>query len=430
MKYQNSLEYMEQAVNLMPGGVNSPVRSFRGMLKPPVFIKSGKGAYITDEDGNSYIDYVLSWGPLILGHCDTHVVDSIRDTACLGTSFGAPCRLELDLARLVQEFVPEMEQIRMVNSGTEATMSALRLARGVTGRDKIIKFNGCYHGHADTLLVQAGSGGLTFGEPNSPGVPSDVVKHTLVAEYNDLESVKRLFASNPGEIATVIVEPVPGNMGVILPQEGFLEGLRELCDQNGSLLIFDEVMSGFRVGPGGATKRFGIKPDLICLGKVIGGGLPVGAFGGSREYMQCLSPCGSVYQAGTLSGNPLAMSAGIATLTRLKELNPWEHFEKAGREFGDELKSVFKGFGKSFQYVTCGSMFCLFYSEKPVKNCSDVDDCDLELFREFHAGMMEQGIYLAPSQYEAGFLSVAHTQKEMEETLKAFYNVSATIWSR
>ena len=408
----------QRALRSLPGGVNSPVRAFGNVGGNPPFIASGKGAKITDIDGNTYIDYVGSWGPLILGHAHPKVVKAIEKAAKSGASFGAPTEAESELAEEIRRRVPSVERLRLVNSGTEATMSALRLARGATGRDKIIKFEGCYHGHADSLLVKAGSGALTHGSPDSAGVPRDFAKHTLVAEFNNLHSVSKLFRRNRKEIAAVIVEPVAGNMGCVPPEAGFLEGLRELCTRHGALLIFDEVMTGFRVARGGAQQRFKIKPDLTCLGKVVGGGLPLAAYGGRADLMSKISPEGPVYQAGTLSGNPLAVAAGLATL---KELTPasYRTLEARGKVLEKGLASAFKEAGVPAQVQRVGAMMCTYFSESPVRSFADVQRSNLEFFTPFFWGMLEEGIYLAPSPYEAGFLSLAHSQAQIQATIQA-----------
>jgi glutamate-1-semialdehyde 2,1-aminomutase len=385
----------------------------------PLFIERGEGAYIYDVDGNRFIDYVLSWGPLILGHAHPLVIESIQKAAALGTSYGAPSPLELELAELVMELMPNMEMLRFVNSGTEATMTALRLARAYTKRDKIIKFEGCYHGHADMLLVQAGSCVATLGLPDSPGVPAATVKDTLVARYNDLDSVEALFKKFPGEISTIIVEPVAGNMGVVPPIEGFLEGLRKLTSEHGALLIFDEVMTGFRAHLNGAQTLYDIVPDLTTLGKVIGGGLPVGAYGGKKEIMQMVAPAGPMYQAGTLSGNPLAMTAGIATLTELKKPEVWQTLDNAAASLGTGVKSAADAAGIPIQQTRVGTMFSTFFSETVPVNWSTVSASDTERFGRFFSSMLENGVYLAPSQFEAGFVSTVHTLEFIEKTVVA-----------
>ncbi|TLS76385.1 glutamate-1-semialdehyde-2,1-aminomutase [Mariprofundus erugo] len=412
----------DQARKLLPGGVNSPVRAFKSVGGTPRFFASANGAYVHDVDGNRYIDYVGSWGPMILGHAHPDVVKGVQETAALGMSFGAPCELEIELAKLVIDMVPSIDVIRFVNSGTEATMSALRLARGFTGRDKFIKFDGGYHGHADGFLVKAGSGAATFGEPDSAGVPADYAKLTLTAPFNDIEAVKTLFAENKGEIACIIVEPVPGNTGVMLLHDnGFLQALRDICDAEGALLIFDEVMCGFRVAAGGAQERFGIMPDLTCLGKIIGGGLPVGAYGGREEIMRKISPDGPVYQAGTLSGNPLAMRAGLETLSRLRTPGFYEELERKTSRLVEGLLDGCKAAGIPAVANQVGGMFTVFFTDlAAVTCCSDVSShCDLAFFGRFFNAMLEEGVYLAPSQYEAAFMSAAHTDEDVENTIAA-----------
>jgi len=412
----------EKAKKLIPGGVNSPVRAFKSVGGTPRFFAKANGAYVWDVDGNQYIDYVGSWGPMILGHTHPDVVKGVQETAALGMSYGAPCELEIDLAQLVIDMVPSIEVIRFVNSGTEATMSALRLARGFTGHDKFIKFDGGYHGHADGFLVKAGSGAATFGEPDSAGVPADYARLTLTAPFNDIEAVKTLFAENKGEIACIIVEPVPGNTGVMLLHEnGFLQALRDICDAEGALLIFDEVMCGFRVAAGGAQQRFGITPDLTCLGKIIGGGLPVGAYGGREEIMRKISPDGPVYQAGTLSGNPLAMRAGIETLTRLSVPGFYEELERKTTRLVEGLLEGCKAAGVPAVANQVGAMFTVFFTDlAAVTCCSDVSNhCDLAFFGKFFNAMLDEGIYLAPSQYEAAFISAAHSDADVEKTIAA-----------
>ena len=410
----------------MPGGVNSPVRAFKSVNMDPIFMQSGKGATITDIDGNEYIDYVLSWGPLILGHTDPDVVEGIKRIAETGTSFGAPTLLENELAQLVIDRVPSIEMIRMVSSGTEATMSALRLARGFTGRNIILKFEGCYHGHGDSLLIKAGSGVATLGLPDSPGVPESIAKNTITVAYNDLESVKVAFDEFGDDLAAVIVEPVAGNMGVVPPEPGFLEGLRELTEKNGTLLIFDEVMTGFRVGYNCAQGHYGITPDITCLGKVIGGGLPVGAYGGKREIMENIAPAGTVYQAGTLSGNPLAMTAGIETLKKLTPAS-YDHFMK----LGDQLEAGFREAAEKYNIPhtvnRAGSMIGFFFTNENVSDYDKAKTSDLELFADYYRLMAEEGIFLPPSQFEGMFLSTAHTEEHIAKTVEAFHNVFAKL---
>ncbi|MGL4193453.1 MAG: glutamate-1-semialdehyde 2,1-aminomutase [Vibrio sp.] len=415
-----SAELYQKAQTTIPGGVNSPVRAFNGVGGSPIFIERADGALIFDADGKAYIDYVGSWGPMILGHNHAAIRDAVMQAAQRGLSFGAPTAMEITMAELVSELVPSMEQLRMVNSGTEATMSAIRLARGYTGRDKIIKFEGCYHGHADSLLVKAGSGALTLGQPSSPGVPEDFAKHTLTARFNDLDSVRQLFAANPGEIACIIVEPVAGNMNCIPPVEGFHQGLREICDQHGALLIFDEVMTGFRVALGGAQAYYNIKPDLTTLGKVIGGGMPVGAFGGRREIMQYIAPTGPVYQAGTLSGNPIAMAAGYACLNLLREEGNEKRLAEITKQLADGFKSLADQHGIPLLVHQVGGMFGFFFTEQQQVTCyEDVARCDVERFKRFFHLMLEHGVYLAPSAFEASFTSLAHGSREIAATLEA-----------
>ena len=427
MNFTHSISAFAEAQKVLPGGVDSPVRAFRAVGGQPLFIEKGDGPYVYDIDGNRFIDYVLSWGPLILGHAPEEIVAAIRAAAARGTSFGAPSPLEIDLAKLVQSFMPNIEMVRFVNSGTEATMSALRLARAFTKRDKIIKFEGCYHGHADLLLVQAGSGVATLGLPDSPGVPKDTVKDTLVARYNDLDSTAALFDRFPGEIAAIIVEPVAGNMGVAPPQPGFLEGLRSLATHHGAVLIFDEVMTGFRVHTGGAQALYGIKPDLTTLGKVIGGGLPVGAYGGRKEIMELIAPSGPVYQAGTLSGNPLAMSAGIATLKTLQTPGLWDSIAANTAELSAGLADIASRAGVPLQGHTVGTMFCGFFSPNPVKDWPTARVSDTNRFSKFFTGMLENGVYLAPSQFESGFLSAKHSKHIVQDTLSAAETVFKTL---
>jgi glutamate-1-semialdehyde 2,1-aminomutase len=412
----------------MPGGVSSPVRAFRAVGGTPVFIERGEGAYLVDVDGNRYIDYVLSWGPLILGHAHPRVVDALEEAVRRGTSYGAPSQLELELARLIREAMPSIELVRFVSSGTEATMSAIRLARAFTGRSKVVKFTGCYHGHADLLLVQAGSGVATFGLPDSPGVTPGAVADTLTASYNDLEAVERLFASASGEIAAVIVEPIAGNMGLVVPAKGFLEGLRELTATDGALLVFDEVLTGFRIHPGGAQTMYGITPDLTTLGKVIGGGLPVGAYGGRREIMELVAPAGPVYQAGTLSGNPLAMTAGIETLRALSERGVWDGVRSAAGRLFDGIGDASADADVPGQPTWAGTMFGFFFTESPIRSWESAKDhADTQRFAAFHRAMLERGVYLPPSQFEAWFLSTAHGDAEIDATVSAAREVFASL---
>lgn len=424
----NSTALFDRAQRVIPGGVNSPVRAFKGVGGTPVFIQKAQGAYIFDTDGKQYIDYVGSWGPMILGHNHPAILNAVLKTAENGLSFGAPTPLEIDLAELVCQLIPSIEMVRMVSSGTEATMSAIRLARGYTKRDKIIKFEGCYHGHADSLLVKAGSGALTLGQPNSPGVPADFAKHTLTCTYNDLDSVQQAFAQYPDQIACIIVEPVAGNMNCIPPKAGFLQGLRALCDQYGAVFIIDEVMTGFRVALGGAQAYYGVTPDLTCLGKIIGGGMPVGAFGGKKEIMQHIAPTGPVYQAGTLSGNPIAMAAGLACLTELKKDGNQQRLNQLTEKLSQGLKALADKHGIPFSVNYVGAMFGLFFTDKTeVSSYQDVMACDTEKFKLFFHKMLEQGVYLAPSAFEAGFMSLAHSHEDIDRTLAAADKVLAQL---
>ena len=414
----NSETLFQRAQDIIPGGVNSPVRAFNGVGGGPLFIERAQDAYIFDVDKKQYIDYVGSWGPMILGHNHPAIKKAVIEAAENGLSFGAPTEIEITMAEKVKSLVPSMEQLRMVSSGTEATMSAIRLARGYTNRDKILKFEGCYHGHADSLLVKAGSGALTLGQPSSPGIPADFAKHTLTANYNDLASVEVLFSEYPEQISCIIVEPVAGNMNCIPPAEGFLQGLRAICDKHGALLILDEVMTGFRVALGGAQAHYGITPDLTTLGKVIGGGMPVGAFGGKKEVMQHIAPTGPVYQAGTLSGNPIAMAAGLAALNALDTPEYKQLAEKTEKlALGLQKAAKEANIALAVNYV--GGMFGFFFTEaKQVTNFADVCECDVDKFKKFFHLMLAEGIYLAPSAFEAGFLSLAHTDNDIEATLK------------
>jgi glutamate-1-semialdehyde 2,1-aminomutase len=423
-----SKKLFAEALKYIPGGVNSPVRAFRAVGGQPFFVQKAKGARVWDVDGSELIDYVCTWGPAILGHAHPKIIAAVKAAADRGTSFGIPNPLEVTMAKLICAWVPSVQKVRMTNSGTEACMSAIRLARGFTRRDKIIKFDGCYHGHADSLLVKAGSGALTFGNPDSAGVPADFAKHTLVLPFNDPGAVKSAFRANKNKIAAIIVEPVPGNAGLYLPQPGYLEFLREATQANGALLIFDEVMTGFRLAKGGAQERFGIRPDLTCLGKVIGGGLPVGAFGGRADIMDWLAPLGPVYQAGTLSGNPLAMAAGIANLQELNSHNGKRKAQSGNRyaqleELGAQLEAGLTDAARSaaipMTFNRCGSMFCGYFTGGPVWNLADAMKSDRERFKKFFHGMLAAGIYLAPSQFEAGFISTAHTPADIDTTVGA-----------
>ncbi|BAS67355.1 glutamate-1-semialdehyde 2,1-aminomutase [Bathymodiolus septemdierum thioautotrophic gill symbiont] len=415
-----SEQLFSEAQDYIPGGVNSPVRAFKGVGGTPIFFTKGEGAYLFDADDNKYIDYVASWGPMILGHANQAVVDAVRDTLEKGLGFGAPTEIETTLAKKVCEMVPSIELVRMVSSGTEATMSAIRLARGHTGRDKIIKFEGCYHGHSDALLVKAGSGALTLGIPTSPGVPADFAKHTLTLEYNNLEQVREVLSEVDSEVACIIVEPVAGNMNCIPPVEGFLQGLRALCDEHGVILIFDEVMTGFRVAKGGAQEKFNVKPDLTTLGKVIGGGLPVGAFGGRREIMASIAPLGPVYQAGTLSGNPMSMSAGLAMLNAIdNDKDLYKNLEQKATRLTSGIVAKAKENNIPMTANVVGGMFGLFFTDaESVTNFTQTSQCNVERFNKFFHLMLNEGVYLAPSAYEAGFVSTAHTDKDIENTIK------------
>ena len=408
-----------EAKRTIPGGVNSPVRAFRGVGGEPFFVNRAEGAHIWDIDGNELIDYVGTWGPAILGHAPEVVISAIRETAPRGVSFGIPNPLEVEMARLITQWIPSIQKVRMTNSGTEATMSALRLARGFTGRDKIIKFEGCYHGHVDSLLVRAGSGALTHGEPDSAGVPRAFTDLTLALPFNDLQTLRSVFAREGREIAAVILEPIPANAGLYFPQPGFLEELRRLCTEHGTLLIFDEVMTGFRVAKGGAQELYGITPDLTALGKIIGGGLPVGAFGGRADIMDQLSPEGPVYQAGTLSGNPLAMAAGLAQLKELERVNGWKRLEELGAAFEAAMNEIIQGQNRGMTFHRVGSMFCLFFTGGPVRNLADAQRSDLAAFGRYFHGCLDGGVYFAPSQFETGFLSLAHRETDLEKTARA-----------
>ena len=416
----NSQEVFTSAQELMPGGVSSPVRAFKSVNGLPIIFDRVKGPFAWDIDGNRYIDYIGSWGPAICGHAHPEVVAALQEAIEKGTSFGAPCVLENKLAEMVIDAVPSVEMVRFVNSGTEACMAVLRLMRAYTGRDKVIKFDGCYHGHADMFLVKAGSGVATLGLPDSPGVPRTTTSNTLTAPYNDLEAVKKLFSENPDAISGVILEPIVGNAGFITPEPGFLEGLRELTTENGALLVFDEVMTGFRISYGGAQKRFGVTPDLTTLGKVIGGGLPVGAYGGRKEIMNMIAPAGPVYQAGTLSGNPLAMTAGIKTLELLNQDGVYEKLEVTTARLIDGIKQAATNNGITISGGSVSAMFGFFLCEGPVRNFDEAKSTNSELFGKLHREMLKRGIYLAPSSYEAGFTSLAHTEEEIDQTIEAF----------
>jgi glutamate-1-semialdehyde 2,1-aminomutase len=419
MKRKKSITVYRRALEMIPGGVDSPVRAFKAIGISPTFIDRAKGSKIWDIDGNEYIDYVGSWGPMILGHAHPGVVAALKKAIPKGTSYGAPTLLEVELAAKVKKAFPSMELVRMVSSGTEAVMSAIRLARGYTGRDKILKFEGCYHGHGDSLLVKAGSGATTFGIPDSLGVPEDLAKHTLTASYNDLEGVKSLVRQYSGQIACIIVEPIAGNMGVVLPEKEFLEGLREICNEEGSVLLFDEVISGFRVAYGGAQELYNIKADLTCLGKIIGGGLPVGAYGGKREIMEKIAPLGGVYQAGTLSGNPLAMTAGMVTLGLLRSKKVYQDLEKKTSYLTETISEKAEENGIPITINRGTGMFTLFFTAGPVRDYRTAKTSDTKRFAQFFIEMMEQGIYLPPSQFEAWFISLAHTQKDLDQTIEA-----------
>ena len=419
MKRKKSIALYQKALGMIPGGVNSPVRAFKAIGIPPTFIDRGKGSKIWDVDGNEYIDYVGSWGPMILGHADPRVVAALKKRAPQGTSFGAPTVLEVELAQRVKKAFPSIDLVRMVSSGTEAVMGAIRAARGYTGRDKILKFEGCYHGHGDSLLVKAGSGAMTFGIPDSLGVPEDLAKHTLTAPFNNLQAVKNLVGQYPGQIACLIVEPIVGNMGVVLPEKGFLEGLREICDQERIVLIFDEVITGFRIGYGGAQEIYQVKADLTCLGKIIGGGLPVGAYGGKLAIMEKVAPLGGVYQAGTLSGNPMAMTAGIETLDILKAKKVYRDLAEKTGYLTDAISQRAKERGIPVTINHATGLFTLFFAEGPVKDYETAKKSDTQRFAQFFIHLMEQGIYLPPSQFEAWFVSLAHSQKDLQRTIEA-----------
>ena len=420
-------ELFERSRQLIPGGVNSPVRAFGGVGGVPRFFQRGTGAYVYDADGKGYIDYVCSWGPLLHGHAHPKVLEAVSTTMARGLSFGAPTGLELEMAELLIELMPNLEQVRLVSSGTEATMSAIRLARGFTGRSRILKFDGCYHGHSDSLLVKAGSGLLTFGQPSSGGVPAELAALTSVVDYNDADAVRAAFAEYGKELAAVIVEPIAGNMNFVLPQPGFLQLLRELCSEYGTVLIFDEVMTGFRVALGGVQALYGIRPDLTTLGKVIGGGLPIAAFGGRRDIMSCLAPVGPVYQAGTLSGNPVAVSAGLATLRLAREEGFHDALGARTREVTEGIAAIGRAAGHPMSALSVGGMFGLFFRATPPRNLPEVMECDRDSFNRFFHAMLEEGVYLAPSAYEAGFVSAAHGSAEIEATLRAAERAFARI---
>jgi len=417
--FEKSVALYHQATKVIPGGVNSPVRAFKGVGGEPVFIKNGKGSKIYDVDGNEYIDYVGSWGPLILGHLHPEVVQAVQETLSVGTSFGAPTELETEMAQLIIDILPSIEMVRMVSSGTEATMSALRLARGYTKRNKILKFEGCYHGHADSLLIKAGSGALTLGVPTSPGVPVNIANDTITASFNNLEMVKEIFAQEGESIAAIIVEPVAGNMGCVPPVPGFLEGLRSVTKEYGALLIFDEVMSGFRVALGGAQELYHMDPDITCLGKVIGGGLPVGAYGGKKEIMEHIAPAGPIYQAGTLSGNPLAMSAGLTTIKVLQRPGVYEQMFARTKELAEGLQSVTEELGVTASFNRVGTMLSIFFTDQQVIDYATATSSDVPKFGKFFWSMLKRGVYLAPSQFEASFMSLVHSEEDIAHTIKA-----------
>ncbi|RWX03844.1 glutamate-1-semialdehyde 2,1-aminomutase [Flavobacterium cerinum] len=428
MLYQRSSQLCAEAEQVIPGGVNSPVRAFKSVGGTPIFVKEAKGAYLYDEDGNKLIDYINSWGPMILGHAYDPVVNAVIERAKKGTSFGMPTALETEIAKLAVSMVPNIDKIRFVNSGTEACMSAIRLARGYTNRDKIIKFAGCYHGHSDSFLIQAGSGAVTFGSPNSPGVTKGTAKDTLLAKYNDLQNVASLFEANPNEIAAIIIEPVAGNMGCIPPSDGFLEGLRQLCDANGTLLIFDEVMTGFRLAKGGAQELFGIKADIVAFGKVIGGGLPVGAFAARNEIMNYLAPLGPVYQAGTLSGNPLAMAAGLEMLKALNnDANVFKRLDEKTAYLEKGIREKLEAAGVVYTINRTGSMISVHFDASPVTDFQSASNGDNDTFKKFFHGLLKEGIYIAPSAYETWFITDALTYDDLDATITAVEKVAATL---
>jgi glutamate-1-semialdehyde 2,1-aminomutase len=430
IEYKNSEAHYKRAQDFIPGGVNSPVRAFKAVGGTPIFIKKADGAYVYDEDDNKYIEMINSWGPMILGHANPKIAKAVKKAIKGSLSFGAPTAKEVKIAELIGEMVPSVERVRMVNSGTEATMSAIRVARGFTGRDKFIKFNGCYHGHGDSFLIAAGSGAITMGQPDSPGVTKGTAKDTLIAEFNDLESVQTLVDANPDEIAALIVEPVAGNMGCVLPQDGFLQGLRDICSANGIVLVFDEVMTGFRLSKGGAQELYGVTPDLTTLGKIIGGGMPVGAYGGKKEIMDFVSPKGPVYQAGTLSGNPIAMAAGMTMLKHLnKKPATYEQLNEITTKIVAGFRKNLSDLGLNLTINHVGSMFSIFFTDKPVNNFADAQQSDLEKFRQYFHLMLQSGIYLAPSQYESLFISTALSDTDIEAIILANRKALEVIYS-
>ena len=426
-EHDRSAALFERAIELIPGGVNSPVRAFRGVGGTPRFIQSAKGATMTDVDGLTYIDYVGSWGPMILGHADEEVLNALREALARGTSYGAPTELELEVAEEIIDAVPSIEMVRMVNSGTEATMSAIRLARGVTGRNKLVKFEGCYHGHGDSLLVKAGSGVATLGLPDSPGVPAEVAQNTITVPFNDATALEQAFDEHGAGIAAVIIEPVVGNMGCVPPEEGYLQSVREVTKKNDALLIFDEVMTGFRLARGGAQELYNISPDITTLGKIIGGGLPVGAYGASREIMNNIAPAGNIYQAGTLSGNPLAMTAGLATLKRLRDGSVYRQLERAGEHLTNGLRDAARDAGIETVTNRVGSMWTSFFTNEPVHNWTSATKASRELYGKFFHAMLDEGVYLAPSQFEAAFIGLAHTDEILDKTIEAARRVFQSL---
>jgi len=424
LQIHNSKKLFEEAQNYIPGGVNSPVRAFKAVGGDPIFIKSAKGAYLYDEDGNEYIELINSWGPMIIGHANPIISEAVKEAIDDSLSFGAPTAKEVEIAKLITEMMPSIEKVRMVNSGTEAAMSAIRLARGYTGRNKILKFEGCYHGHADSFLIAAGSGAATMGTPNSPGVTEGTAKDTLLAPFNDLEAVKKIVAENKDQVAAIAVEPVAGNMGCVLPKPGFLEGLRQVCDDNGIVLLFDEVMTGFRLAPGGAQEYFNVMPDITCLGKIIGGGMPVGAYGGRKELMEFVSPTGPVYQAGTLSGNPIAMAAGHAMLKHLNENKAiYKQLDNISNAIKEGYQDNLKNLGLNYTINQCGSMVNMFFTDQPVNNFEDAKNADIEKFKAFFHGHLQRGIYLPPSAFESYFLSISLSESDIEKVVRAHYEV-------